>query len=92
MCGPSSKRNSYPHEDLVEKLDDVPEELARDIQTKALKAGFYAANMPAEHGGGGLDALSLTLMERELGRAGYALQMCVGRPSNILQGCKGEQI
>ena len=33
-----------------------------------------------------------TLMERELGRAGYALQMCVCRPSNILQGCQGEQI
>jgi acyl-CoA dehydrogenase len=86
------ERELYPHEDLVEKLDDVPDDLARDIQTKALNAGFYAANMPAEHGGGGLDALSLTLMERELGRAGYALQMCVSRPSNILQGCKGEQI
>ena len=86
------EKELYPHEDLVEKLDDVPEELARDIQMKALKAGFYAANMPAEHGGGGLDALSLALMERELGRAGYALQMCVCRPSNILQGCEGEQI
>ena len=28
------EKELYPHEDLVEKLDDVPEELARDIQTK----------------------------------------------------------
>jgi acyl-CoA dehydrogenase len=82
----------YPHEDLVEKLDDVPADLARDIQLKALNAGFYAANMPAELGGGRLDALSLAQMEGELGRAGYALQMCVWRPSNILRGCRGEQI
>jgi acyl-CoA dehydrogenase len=87
-----AEKELYPHEDVVEKLDDVPEELAREIQDKALKAGFYAANMPAELGGGGLDALSLTLLERELGRAGYALQMCVARPSNILRGCSGEQI
>jgi acyl-CoA dehydrogenase len=86
------EKELYPHEDLVERLDDVPEEIARDIQAKAIRAGFYAANMPAEHGGGGLDALSFTLMERELGRAAYALQMWVWRPSNILQGCRGEQI
>ena len=86
------EKELYPHEDLVENLDDVPADLAREIQLKALNAGFYAANMPAELGGGGLDALSLALMERELGRAGYALQMCVWRPSNILRGCRGEQI
>jgi acyl-CoA dehydrogenase len=47
--------------------------------------------MPAELGGGGLDAVSLGLVERELGRASYALQMLVERPSNILQACQGEQ-
>ena len=47
--------------------------------------------MPAELGGGGLDALSVTLAERELGRASYALQMLVARPSNILLACEGEQ-
>ena len=45
------ERELYPHEDLVEKLDDVPQDLARDIQRKALAAGFYAANMPPELGG-----------------------------------------
>ena len=37
-------------------------------------------------------AVALTLAERELGRAGYALQMLVSRPSNILRACQGEQI
>jgi acyl-CoA dehydrogenase len=33
----------------------------------------------------------MTLVERELGRASYALQWLVARPSNILLACKGEQ-
>jgi acyl-CoA dehydrogenase len=82
----------YPHEDLVEELDDVPEEIAQAITKKAIDAGLYAPNMPEELGGGGLGAMELALVERELGRAGYALQMLVHRPSNILQGCAGEQI
>jgi len=81
----------YPHEDEVERLDEVPRELADSIRHKALAAGLYAANMPAELGGGGLDATGVVLVERELGRAAYALQMLVERPSNILQACQGEQ-
>jgi acyl-CoA dehydrogenase len=81
-----------PHEDLVERLDAVPPELQQQIQAKAIEVGLYAANMPEELGGGGLDNLGITLMERELGRAGYALQMLVARPSNILRGCTGDQI
>jgi len=81
----------YPHEDEVERLDEVPEELARSIRGKAIASGLYAANMPAELGGGGLDPASVVLVERELGRASYALQMLVERPSNILQACQGEQ-
>src|SRR5699024_8801185 len=80
-----------PHEDEVERLDHVPGELAEQIRSRALSAGLYSANMPAEIGGAGLDATSMTLVERELGRAGYALQMLVARPSNILQACVGEQ-
>ncbi len=81
----------YPHEDEVERLDDVPPELAESIRGKAIASGLYAANMPAELGGGGLDAVGVVLVERELGRASYALQMLVERPSNILQACVGEQ-
>ena len=81
----------YPHEDEVERLDEVPAGLASAIRGKALAAGLYAANMPADLGGGGLDAVALTLAERELGRAGYALQMLVARPSNILRACRDGQ-
>ena len=81
----------YPHEDEVERLDEIPDGLASSIRGKALAAGLYAANMPAELGGGGLDALSVVLVERELGRASYGLQMLVERPSNVLLACEGEQ-
>ncbi|MGH3424039.1 MAG: acyl-CoA dehydrogenase family protein, partial [Nocardioidaceae bacterium] len=81
----------YPYEDEVERLDEVPPAVAERIRAKALAAGMYAANMPEELGGAGLDPVCMTLVERELGRAGYALQALVGRPSNILQACEGEQ-
>jgi acyl-CoA dehydrogenase len=81
----------YPHEDEVERLGDVPAELVDEIRARALKAGIYAANMPEELGGGGLDAVAMTLVERELGKASYALQWLVARPSNILLACEGEQ-
>ena len=81
----------YPHEEQVERLNEVPPELQREIRAKAMELGIYAANMPEELGGGGLDNVSLVLLERELGRAAYALQYLVARPSNILQACRGSQ-
>jgi acyl-CoA dehydrogenase len=81
-----------PHEEEVERTDQVRPELIKRIHEQALKAGFYAANMPVELGGGGLDHVSLALMERELGRTSFALQYAVARPSNILRACTGEQI
>ena len=86
------RRELVPHEDLVERLDEVPDDLAREIRGKAIAAGLYAANFPADLGGGGLDALSLTLAERELGWTSYALQALVTRPSSILQACQGDQV
>src|SRR5215475_9133977 len=86
------RRELVPHEDLVERLDAVPEELAQQIRGKAIAAGLYAANFPAELGGGGLDALGLTLAERELGWTSWALQTLVSRPSNILQACRDGQV
>lgn len=75
----------YPHEALVERTGHLPMELIRELQQKAMVAGLYAANMPEDVGGAGLDTLSWLLYERELGRANYALHWtCVARPSNIL--------
>ena len=81
----------YPYEEEVERSDQVRPELLEQIKQRALAAGFYAAAMPEAIGGGGLDNFSMTLLDRELGRASFALQYLVGRPSNILQACVGEQ-
>lgn len=81
----------YPLEAEVERSGEVPREMAREIQRKVIELGFYAPNMPAELGGGGLDTLTFTLLERELGRASLALVTYWGRPSNILLACEGEQ-
>lgn len=85
------ERELYPHEDAVERADEVSPELAAQVRERAIAAGMYAANMPVDVGGPGLDAVGMTLVERELGRASYALQSLVARPSNILQACEGEQ-
>ena len=64
-------------------------ELLEELKRKAIAAGLYAANMPAEVGGGGLDTVTWVLYEKELGRANYALHYCcVGGPSNILLACR----
>ncbi len=82
----------YPHEAMVERTGHLPVELIREIQKKAMAAGLYAANMPAEVGGAGLDTIAWLLYEKELGRANYALHWtCVARPSNILLAGNAEQ-
>lgn len=82
----------YPHEAEVERTGHLRMELIREIQAKAIAAGLYAANMPEEVGGAGLDTLTWLLYERELGRANYALHWtCVARPSNILLAGNEEQ-
>jgi len=82
----------YPHEAEIETTGRLRPELRDDIKRKAIAAGLYAANMPADVGGAGLDTLTWLLYEKELGRANYALHWtCVARPSNILLACEGEQ-
>ncbi|MDI3337237.1 acyl-CoA dehydrogenase family protein [Defluviimonas aestuarii] len=82
----------YPHELEVERTGHLSLDLIKDIQAKAIEAGLYAANMPEEVGGAGLDTLTWLLYEKELGRANYALHWtCVARPSNILLAGNAEQ-
>jgi len=82
----------YPHEEEVEKTNHIDASLAESIKQKAINLGLYATNMPVEYGGGGLDTLTLCLLEKELGKANFGLQYIVARPSNILMACKDEQI
>ena len=82
----------FPHEAEVERTGVLRAELRQDIVGKAIDAGLYAANMPAEVGGAGLDTLTWLLYEKELGKANYALHWtCVARPSNILLACTDDQ-
>lgn len=85
-------RELYPHEKEVEETGVLRDELQAELKAKAIAAGLYAANMPVEVGGGGLDNVGWVMYEKELGRTNYALHFsCVGRPSNILLACRGEQ-
>ena len=81
-----------PHEQEVEDTGALRPELLHELKRKAIEAGLYAANMPTEVGGVGLDTVSWVLYEKELGRTSYILHYaCVARPSNILLACRGEQ-
>ena len=47
------ERELYPHEAEVERTGVLRAELQRELKAKAIEAGLYAANMPADVGGGG---------------------------------------
>ena len=81
-----------PHEQEVEETGRLRPDLLRELKGKAIEAGLYAANMPTDVGGVGLDTVTWVLYEKELGRTSYILHYaCVARPSNILLACQGEQ-
>jgi acyl-CoA dehydrogenase len=81
------EKELYPLEPEVERTGRVTPEMAQQIQRKVKALGFYAPNIPEEFGGGGLDNLTMVLLERELGRTSWALHVWWARPSNIL--CAG---
>ena len=85
------ERELYTHEEAVERTGRVTPELGESIKRKVIELGFYAPNLPVDVGGGGLDHLTFTLLERELGRASMALTVFWGRPSGILMACNDEQ-
>lgn len=81
----------YPLEAEIERSGECPREVGQEIKRKVVNLGFFAPNIPEEFGGGGLDHLTFTLLERELGRTAMALSVWWGRPSNILCACNEEQ-
>lgn len=86
------EKEIYPHEDLVERTGEVPEEIAQEIKQKTIDLGFYACNFPESVGCAGLNHVEFALVERELGRGSMALNHFFGRPQNILMACEGEQV
>ena len=81
----------YPHEETVDKNGEVPLELGRQIEKKSKDLGLFAANLPIEVGGGGLDYESMLLIEREYGKTSHALHAWAARPTEILLACNEEQ-
>ena len=86
------ERELVPHEEEVERQGDVSPDLVAQIRDRSLEAGIYAANMPAEFGGGGLANLTMALVDRAFGWTQYDLHYVVARPSNILLACTGDQV
>ncbi len=82
----------YPHEEMVDSLGEVPEELGRQIEARAKDVGLYASNLPEHVGGGGLNYSAMAVVEREYGKTSHALHSWVGRPTELLLACEGDQI
>ena len=81
----------FPYEDEVDAKGEVPIDLGRQIEARAKDVGLFAANLPAEIGGGGLGYQAMALMEREYGKTTHALQSWIARPTEILLACVGDQ-
>ena len=86
------EKEMIPYEDTLEKTDLLPKDLAKSLKKRSIELGIYACNIPEKVGGGGLNAVSVMLIEKELGRTSLALAECAHRPLNILAACEGEQI
>ena len=87
------KRELYPHENLVEELRYVPDEIRQEIRRKSTEAGFEGMSLPEEWGGPGLDKQTKMQAERVMGKPSSALGQCMNRGvTGILFKCKDEQI
>lgn len=82
----------YPHEELVDRLGEVPEDLGHQIETRAKEVGLYASNLPESVGGGGLGYAEMAIVEREYGKTTHALHSWIGRPTELLLACEGDQV
>jgi acyl-CoA dehydrogenase len=56
-----------PLEDEIEETGELDPAKARAIFEKSRALGFYAMNIPAEYGGGGLSAIDTMLVEEQFG-------------------------
>jgi alkylation response protein AidB-like acyl-CoA dehydrogenase len=82
----------YPHEEMVDRTGEVPEDLGRQIEARAKEIGLYASNLPENVGGGGLNYSAMALVEREYGKTSHALHSWIARPTELLLACEGDQI
>jgi len=81
-----------PHEEEVDRLGYVPEEIGRQIEARSKEIGLFASNLPERVGGGGLNYTAMSVVEREYGRTSHALHSWIARPTELLLACEGDQI
>ena len=81
-----------PLENETEALGRVPEEALKRVRGKAQELGLFAMNMPEDTGGGGLDNVSMCLVEEELGKTSDALiRRVFGQVYPMLLACNEAQ-
>jgi len=80
-----------PHERRVEEQDSFDRDLADELRAKAVAAGLYAYNMPADVGGPGLGVLAQVLIREQLGHVSMPLADVLGRPPRVLLACNEAQ-
>lgn len=81
-----------PLETETETLGHVPEAALRRVRGKAQELGLYAMNMPEDTGGGGLDNVTMCLVEEEFGKTSDALiRRVFGQAYPMLLACNADQ-
>ncbi|MBK7469590.1 MAG: acyl-CoA dehydrogenase [Betaproteobacteria bacterium] len=82
----------HPVEHTIETMQGPPDEFIRPLRDKARALGFYAMNMPAEVGGGGLGTAEMCFAEEQIGRTSPVLiRQVFGQVYLMLMACKGAQ-
>ncbi len=86
------EKELHPHEETVDRSNNLPHELRMRLRKKSLEVGLYAYNMPESVGGPGLPWFAQVVLREQLGHVSQALADTVGRPPKILLACQGEQV
>ncbi|CAN5694104.1 acyl-CoA dehydrogenase family protein [soil metagenome] len=81
-----------PLENETEALGHVPPDALKRVRGKAQELGLYAMNMPEDCGGGGLDNVTMCLVEEEFGKTSDALiRRVFGQVYPMLLPCNAAQ-
>ncbi|MES2530747.1 MAG: acyl-CoA dehydrogenase family protein [Pseudomonadota bacterium] len=81
-----------PLENETEALGHVPPEALKRVRGKAQELGLFAMNMPEDCGGGGLDNVTMCLVEEEFGKTSDALiRRVFGQVYPMLLACNAAQ-
>ncbi|MFM9426445.1 acyl-CoA dehydrogenase [Variovorax sp. GrIS 2.14] len=81
-----------PLENETEALGHVPLEALQRVRGKAQELGLFAMNMPEDCGGGGLDNVTMCLVEEEFGKTSDALiRRVFGQVYPMLLPCNAAQ-